>query len=199
MSQKYLFYCVVLRRNFDIQNASGTRWETWTIILEGFILQVEVACLTTSFVKILTTVYCKNLYSVFYTVLGPLNQVFWKGLSELICFSLLIREILGRANWSGPLQCNILSPRTDISQLSEQLVQCFIMLIVNSFFPYQVSFPYSRLCPLSHIILQYVSGFCFLFVFRHVKALIYSLTLLFLRLDWTDLVVFWLYATGSAL
>ena len=30
------------------------------------------------------------------------------------------------------------SPRIEISQLSEQLVQCFTTLIVNVFFPYQV-------------------------------------------------------------
>lgn len=43
MNQKYLSYCVALRSNFGIQNNAETGWETWMIILEGFILQGEVA------------------------------------------------------------------------------------------------------------------------------------------------------------
>lgn len=155
-------------------NPAETREETWAIILEVFILQVEVACLTSSFVKILTIVYYKNLYSVFYINLEPLDQVFWKGLPNVIYFNLLIREILGRANCSGPCRVKyFVSPRMGISQLSEQLAQCLIMFIVIALFPYQFSFLYSKLRPLS-LLLQYISHLCFLFqtyVFHHLKAL----------------------------
>lgn len=99
---------VVLSRNFGIQNTAETRWETWMIILEGYILQVEVTCLMASFVKILTIVYYNNFYSIFHMIIVQLNQVFWKGLPEVIYFNLLIREILGRANLSGPCTVNIL-------------------------------------------------------------------------------------------
>lgn len=156
------------------------------IILEGFILQAEVACLTSTFVKILTIVYYKNLYDVFFFNPRTTDSSIRKGLPEVISFNLLIREILSRANCSGPCTLKyFVSPRMDISQLPEQLVQHPIMLIVNALFPYQVSFPHSKLCPLS-LLLQYNPDLCVLFqtyVHHHLKALTYSLTLLFLRLD----------------
>lgn len=160
----------------------------------------RLACLTTSFVKVLTIVYYKNFYSVFHIILGQLNQVFWKGLREVSYFNLLIREILDMVSCSGPCTVKYFVPsRMDISQLSE-LVQC-CMLAVNALCPYQGGFPHSKLCPVSHVLLQYISDLCFwfqIYVSNHLKAWIYSLILLFLRLDWKDLAVFQLYSTSSS-
>lgn len=45
------------------------------------------------------------------------------------------------------------------------------MLIVNALFPNQVSFPYSKLCPLSHTLLKYISDLCFLYAFQSFKSI----------------------------
>lgn len=165
--------------------------------MEGFILQIEVACLTTSFIKILT-IALQEFVQCFLNNPRTIESSILEGTSRGRLPQPPEQRTLGRANCSGPCTGkDFVSPRMDISQLSEQLVQCLTMLIVNALFPNQVSFPYSKLCLLSHTLLQYISDLCFLYAFQSFKS-----TNIFpdpptFKTGLNRPFIFWLYATSS--